>query len=367
MTTLITIFRDVRDPREVNARHDLPAVLFLALAGTLCGARNCVEIAEFAAANVEELSQIVALPHGAPSHDTFSRVFRLLDPAELSRAFAAFMAALREQLKLGSARGVVAVDAKALRRGYERGRAHMPPLMVSVWDSQTRLAIAQQRAPGGSEVKATLALLKGLVLKGCTLTADALHGHAAMAATVRAAKAHYCLGLKGNRGPLFAAVEAAFAAAGERAPFHSSTEAGHGRREERRASVLPAEALGRTYGFPDLKAVGRIAARRTLAGGRQASAVRYVVMSRRLSPRKLLEVVRAHWSIENHLHWTLDVIFDEDDARSRKNYAPENLAVFRRLAINILNTHPDPGSTASKMRRARWSKDFFLSLFTHLR
>lgn len=367
MSTLITILREVRDPRDLNARHDLAAVLFLALAGTLCGARNCVEIAEFAEANVEDLSAIVPLPHGAPSHDTFSRVFRLLDPAELARAFAAFMATLREALKLGSAQGVVAVDAKALRRGYERGRAHMPPLMVSVWDSQTRLSIAQQRAAGGSEVKATLALLKGLVLKGCTITADALHGHAEMARTVRAAKAHYCLGLKGNRGPLFAAVEAAFAAAGDGAPFHQTTEAGHGRREERRASVLPAAALGRIHAFPGLQAIGRIEAGRTLADGRQARAVRYVVLSRRLAPQKLIDIVRAHWSIENHLHWTLDVIFDEDDARARKNYAPENLAVIRRLAINILNTHPDQRSTASKMRRARWNKDFFLSLFTHLR
>jgi predicted transposase YbfD/YdcC len=294
-------------------------------------------------------------------------VLRLLDPAELAGAFAAFMSALRQELGLGPARGVVAVDAKSLRRGYERGRAHMPPLMVSVWDSQTRLTIAQERAPGGSEVKTTLALLKSLVLKGCTVTADALHGHAEMARSVRAAKAHYCLGLKGNRGPLFAAVEAAFAAAGEGAPFHQTTEAGHGRREERRASVLPAVALGRKHDFPGLAAIGRIEASRTLGNGRQARAVRYVVLSRRLGPETLLEVVRAHWSIENHLHWTLDVVFDEDDARSRKNHAPENLAVIRRLALNILNTHPDQRSTASKMRRARWNKDFFFSLFTHLR
>lgn len=367
MTGLITILREVGDPRDVNARHELAAILFLALAGTLCGAKSCVEIAEFAEANVEELSAMVPLPHGAPSHDTFSRVLRLLDPAELARAFAAFMSALRQDLGIGPARHVVAVDAKSLRRGYERGRAHMPPLMVSVWDSQTRMTIAQGRAPGGSEVKATLALLKGLVLKGCTVTADALHGHAEMARSVRAAKAHYCLGLKGNRGPLFAAVEAAFAEAGETAPFHQTREASHGRREERRASVLPGAALGRTYGFPGLVAIGRIEASRTLGDGRQINAARYVVLSRRLSPHKLLEVVRAHWSIENHLHWILDVVFDEDDARSRKNYAPENLAVIRRLALNILNAHPDQRSTASKMRRARWNKDFFLSLFTHLR
>jgi predicted transposase YbfD/YdcC len=367
MASLISILREVRDPRDVNARHELSSILFLALGATLCGAKSCVEMAEFAQDNVEELSVMVPLPHGAPSHDTFSRLFRLLDPAELARAFAAFMAALRAELGLGPARGVVAVDAKSLRRAYDKGRAHMPPLMVSVWDTETRLSLAQGRAPGNGEVKGTLALLKGLVLKGCTVTADALHGHAEMARTVRAAKAHYCLGLKGNRGPLFAAVETAFAKAGPGLSFHETTEAGHGRRERRRASVLPAGALGAGHAFPALAAVGRIEACRTTGEGHSATATRYLVLSRPLAPRKLLEVVRAHWSIENQLHWTLDVVFDEDDARSRKNHAPENLAVIRRLALNILNAHPSQGSTASKMRRARWKQDFFLSLFAHLR
>jgi predicted transposase YbfD/YdcC len=366
MASLISILREVHDPRDMNARHDLASILFLALAATLCGAKSCVEMAEFADGNVEELSAMVPLPHGAPSHDTFSRVFRLLDPAELARAFAAFMAALREELGLGPAQGVVAVDAKSLRRGYDKGLAHMAPLMVSVWDTQTRLAIAQGRAPGNGEVKATLALIKGLVLKGCTVTADALHGHAEMARAVRARKAHYCLGLKGNRGPLHAAVEAAFAKAGERVPFHETAESRHGRQERRRASVLPAKALAAAHAFPGLVAVGRIEASRTCGDGPTTQATRYLVLSRRFSPRKLLDTVRAHWSIENHLHWTLDVVFDEDDARSRKNYAPENLAVIRRLALNILNAHPDKRSTASKMRQAKWKQAYFLSLFAHL-
>src|SRR3972149_4526992 len=115
MSSMIAIFREVRDPRDMNARHDLAEVLFVALAATLCGAKSCVEIAEFVDGREEDLKEIVSLRHGAPSHDTFSRVFRLLDPAELARAFAAFMAALREELGLPPPRGVVAIDAKALR------------------------------------------------------------------------------------------------------------------------------------------------------------------------------------------------------------------------------------------------------------
>jgi predicted transposase YbfD/YdcC len=325
-----------------------------------------VEIAEFAESREDELKEIVPLRHGAPSHDTFSRVFRLLDPAELSRAFTAFMTALRGELGLGAPSGVVAVDAKSLRRGYEKGRSHMPPLVVSVWDTQTRLAIASARAPGGSEVQATLNLLKSLTLKGCTVTGDALHCHPAMAKAVRGAKAHYALTLKGNHAALFAAAEAGFAAAGALS-FFETHERAHGRVERRKVSILSASRLPNCPDFPGLKAVGRIEAERTATDGRLQTAVRYVAVSKLFSPAKLAQVVRDHWSIENRLHWTLDVVFDEDDARTRKDNGPENLAVIRRLAHNILNAHPLKKPLASKMRRANWSKIFFLDLFTHMR
>src|SRR5215207_10026828 len=137
MSFLLSIFREVRDPRDINARHDLGELLFLALAATLCGAKSCVEIAEFVEGREEELREIVSLEHGCPSHDTFSRIFRLVDPAQLSSALEAFLAALRKGLGLGlRPKGVVAVDGKALRRGYKKGRVFMPPLMVSVWDAE---------------------------------------------------------------------------------------------------------------------------------------------------------------------------------------------------------------------------------------
>src|SRR5688572_2384673 len=218
MQSFITILRDVQDPRDFNSRHEVGTILFLALAATLCGAKTCVEMAEFVEGREEELSAIVDLPHGAPSHDTFSRLFRLLDPAEMAKAFTAFMTALRAELGLPRPRGVVAIDAKSLRRGYEKGRAHFPPLMVSVWDTETRLAIAQARAPGGNEVAATLELLGSLVLKGCTVTADAMHCHPAMAEAVLAAKAHYALGLKGNNSLLYTEAKRAFDIAGADAP-----------------------------------------------------------------------------------------------------------------------------------------------------
>src|SRR5882724_6602559 len=213
METLITIFREVRDPRDVNSRHLVGSMLFISLAATLCGAKSAVDIADFGEANATMLGEIVELPHGVPSHDCFSRLFRLLDPAELATAFTRFCAALRAGLGLGAPRGVVAVDGKRLRRGYERGRAFMPPLMVSVWYAETRLSLATRHAPGGNEVAATLAALKSLVLKGCIVTGDALHCHPRMATEVRERGAHHAIKLKANHGPLFACAQQAFAAA----------------------------------------------------------------------------------------------------------------------------------------------------------
>lgn len=294
MQSYISILRDVRDPRDINARHPVGTVLFLTLAATLCGAKSCVEVSDFAADREKELSEFVDLPYGAPSHDTFSRLFRLLDPADLAKAFTAFMTALRAELGLGPMQGVVAVDGKSLRRGYEKGRSHMPPLMVSVWDSQTRVAIAQARAPGGNEIAARLKLLGSLVLKGCTVTADALHCHPAMAHAVLDAKADYALDLKANNGPLYAAAERIFAETGADAPSLATEEKAHGRIERRRASVLPAPVAARAL-LPGLKALGRIEAQRNAANGKVETSTRYIALSRKLTPAKMAEVVRAHW------------------------------------------------------------------------
>ena len=365
METLISIFREVRDPRDFNAQHDLPAMLFIGLSATLCGGKSCVDFADFAAANEATFAEIVDLKHGPPSHDCFSRVFRLLDPGEMAQVFTRFMTALRQGLGLGAAKGVVAVDGKRLRRGYERGRAFMPPLMVSVWDAETRLSLATRHAPGSDEVAATLAALKALVLKGCIVTADALHCHPRMAAEVRATGAHYALKLKGNHAPLFTSVQAAFAKADAegKLDFYEESDSGHDRRERRRASVIarPADAPV----FPDLSAVGRIEVERQ-ANDKFAKSVHYVVLSKRLTPKRMLEVTRMHWSVENQLHRTLDVVFYEDDARTRKNFAPQNLAVLRRIALDILRSHPDNRSVGRKMKFAAWNKSFFFELFTHL-
>jgi predicted transposase YbfD/YdcC len=366
LQSIITILREVRDPRDINARHDLGAMLFIGLAATLCGAKTSVDIADFAVANEEELAQIVDLPHGPPSHDSFSRLFRLLDPVELAEIFGRFAKALRAALGLGPAKGVIAIDGKRLRRGYEKGRACVPPLMVSVWDAETRLSLATRAGTHGDEVAASLAVLKSLDLKGCIVTGDALHCHPRMAAAVRERGAHYAFKLKSNHGPLFACAEKAFAAADATAklPFLEHSERAHDRHETRRASIIarPADAPD----FPSLAAIGRIESERRGADGKLSKRVHYIILSKSLSPERLLEVVRMHWTVENQLHWQLDVVFNEDDARTRKNYAPQNLGVLRRMALDILRAHPDNRSPARKMKLAAWKKAFFYELFAYL-
>jgi predicted transposase YbfD/YdcC len=187
-----------------------------------------------------------------------------------------------------------------------------------------------------------------------------------MAQAVLDAKADYALGLKANNALLYAEAERAFAKAAEQAPSVASEEKAHGRIERRRASVLAAPIAARAL-LPGLKALARIDAERTGTNGKTETDTRYFALSRKLTPAKLAQVVRAHWSIENQLNWVLDVVFDEDAARTRKDYAPENLAVIRRLAHNILRMHPSEDSISRKMRRASWSKDFFFELFAYMR
>jgi predicted transposase YbfD/YdcC len=367
MERLLAILREVHDPRDMNARHDCCAMLFVSLMATLCGAKSCVDIADFCDANFDDVAEIVDLSHGPPSHDSFSRLFRLLDPEELSAALAAFAKAFREALNLGAGRGVVAIDGKRLRGAYERGRSHMPPLMVSVWDAQTRLSVAAQAGADGNEVAATLKVLKSLDLKGCVVTADALHCHPAMAEAVLARKGAYALKLKGNNAPLHACAQKAFAAADRAGRLRSAEmrETGHDRTERRRLSLTPAP--DDAPALPGLKLFARVESERTPFGGQGKPKMHYLAVSKIIPPQTLLEIVRDHWGVENQVHWPLDVVFNEDDARTRKDNGPFNLSIIRRMALDILKAHPDKRSIARKMKMATWNKEYFLSLFAYLR
>ena len=355
------MFRRLKDPRASNTRHDLVEILFIALAATLAGAQACTDFEQFALAREDVLRQFLDLEHGVPSHDTFSTVLRALDPHALE-------AVLRRFSKGFGGRGVVNLDGKALRGAFARGKRSVPHHMVNLWAAGTRMALAQRKAPNRNEVAGALELLALLDLDGAIVTADALYCRPDIALLIRSRKGHYVLALKKNRGNLFKAAEALFATTGKASRASQRPVLAHGRIERRQAMVIPAKTLAQQHGFPDVVAIGRIESWRSTAGVKpKKPKVRFFLLSRKLSAKRFLEVGRAHWSIENNLHWVLDVLFAEDACRSRKDHAPENLAVLRKLAINILQTTPGPQRMRHKLLHARWNEAFLLNALRHMR
>jgi predicted transposase YbfD/YdcC len=358
MEPFAAVFGELVDPRASNARHDLVEVLFVALMAMLCGAQDCTDMAIFADAKLDLLRQAVDLKHGAPSHDTFSRVFRLLAPEPFEAAFSKFTRAMA-----GALQGVVAIDGKALRGAYEKGRKSTPLHLVNIWAAQTRLVIGQRLAPGRNEVLGAQQALALLQLEGCIVTADALHCRPDTARIIRASGADYALAVKANQPGLLARVQALTAAADPAQQASQPSRLAHDRLEQRSALVVPVHDID----FPGIVAVARVTARRqTARQPDQPDTVRWFVLSSLLSAQHMLEVARTHWSIENQLHWVLDVALLEDASRSRKDNAPQNLAVLRKLALNALRTHPQKASIKGKIKRAGWNDRFLISILAHM-
>jgi predicted transposase YbfD/YdcC len=355
-------FSSLIDPRKNQAKHDLAEMMFIALLATLCGATSCCDIALFGQAKEALLRTILVLEHGIPSHDTFSRVFRILDPKSFETVFRRFT---KEFAIAAGIKGVVALDGKALRRAYETGKSHMPPVMVTAWSAKTRLALANALAPGNNEVAGALQLIQLLQLKGCIITTDALHCHRGMAEAIVERGGDYVLGVKENQPGLLRDAKAAISAAEHKNAKQTTTkDAAHGRKEIRTAIVAPVPDMAENHNFPGLKAVARITSKR----GRDKTVQRHFLLSQRYTAAELLCTTREHWGIENRLHWTLDVVLDEDHARSRKDHAPANLAVLRRLAVNIARAHPDTKtSLRGKLKRAAWDDSFLIDMLLNMR
>jgi predicted transposase YbfD/YdcC len=359
MEKFTTFFAGVPDPRAANVRHELLEVMFIALASLLCGAETCADMADFGRAKQGLLAQILKLPHGTPSHDTFSRVFRLLCPEAFEAAFARFTAAFSRPLQ-----GVVAIDGKALRGAYLRGRKTTPLHLVNIWAAETRLAVGQRLAPGRNEVAGALEALSLLSLEGCVVTADALHCRADVASAILDQGGDYVLALKDNHPNLLRQAKAALDAPTSGADHAAAPLViAHDRAETREALVTALPDLD----LPGAVAVARITSRRQAHQDADTPVVRHFILSRLFSATRFLEIVRAHWGIENQLHWVLDVVFDEDASRSRKDNAPQNLALLRKMALNILRTHPDRASLRRKIKRAGWEDSFLSSLIAHMR
>ena len=360
-------FAAVPDSRSGNARHDLSEILFIAFAAVLCGAETCVDMAEFGTAKADLLGSVLSLKHGIPSHDTFSRLFRLLDPKPFEAAFRRFMARFAEALsgQAGLGGQTIALDGKSLRGAVDRARRTQPLHLVTAWSAEQRLVLGLQRAPGRSEVTAARAIIALLDLTAATVTADALHGNRATAQAIRERGGDYALVIKGNRGPLHRDARDLFANA-DPADAAATTDTAHGRHETRTAWVRPVPGWAETYRFPGLTAMARIDSLRRIGDTTQRQ-TRYIALSRTLEPAEALRLVRAHWSIENNQHWLLDVALAEDRIHTRSDRTAENLALLRRLALNLLRADTANGSIRAKIKRAAWNDTYLLSLISQMR
>lgn len=367
MSSLITIFRDMPDPRSGNAqRHELLDILTIALVASVCGAETCVDFAEFAEDREPLLREFLSLENGLPSHDTFSRVFRLLDPQAFGRAFEAFLTDLGED-----GAGVLAIDGKTLRRSFDRAAGRSPLHVVTAFGADARMSLGQRAvAVGENEITAARALLTTLTLQGALVTGDAIHAQAETAQLVLDRGGDYLFVLKANRPAMLREVEAFFADPPEPMQVFETVDAEHGRVETRRHRVthsvdwlLGDRAEPGTPHMPGLATLACVEAQRDDG----PISTRYYLSSAPLSAQAFARAARAHWSIENSLHWVLDVSFDEDNARNRKDHGPENLAILRRLTINLLRTARPKLAISRKRKRSGWSDAFARSIIGQMR
>lgn len=363
MQIFLSALKDVPDPRASNARHDLGELLVIAFVSVLCGASSCAEMAAFGRSKESFFRGFLKLKHAIPSHDTFSAVFQMIDPKALDAAFGKVLADVAAALREGD---VIAIDGKALRGARDKDESARTRMMVSAYASRLRLTLATVSADHGTELNAGLEVLGLIALKDKVVTADALHCNRRTVAAINAGGGDWCLALKANQDSLLSDARACFGQLTEGHPQACTEDSGHGRKEQRKAVVAQAKGLAEHHEFPGLKAFGRIDSRRE-ADGKTTSETRYFALSWTPAPEVLLDTVRAHWEIENALHWQLDVSFREDAARNRKDNSPGNIAVLRRRALDVVRRDTSKGSLSIKLKRAGWDEAFLCSIINGLK
>ena len=367
MREILSIFQDVEDPRSGNARrHDLHEVLTIALLSMLTGGRTCVDMEDFGCVWEPWLREFMTLENGIPSHDTFSRLFRMLDPSGLQKAL--LRLAQNWADRLGD---VAAVDGKVLRRSFEDASERSPTHLLQAFASQAKLTLAQVEVDGKSnEIPALPELLELIDVKGRTVTADAMHAQRGTAAAIVAGGGDYALALKRNQGTLREDVATYLDDPPESAELlsHQQVGKGHGRVEKRTATVChDVDWLLERHDWPGLSAIGKVVAERRLADGTESVDARYCLLSAQPDAERFGRIVRSHWAIENSLHWVLDVSMDEDRARNRKGNGAACLAVVRRLALNIARMHPDKRSVRRKFLHAQRKQEFLVDMIRRIR
>jgi predicted transposase YbfD/YdcC len=331
----------------------------IALCTVLCGGQSAMDMARFAQAKEAFLRGFLKLENGLPSHDTFSRLFRLLDPQQFSAAFQRFMAKFS-----GTVQGVVAIDGKVLRRSFDRASGKSALHMVSAWGCEQRLVLAQVATDAKSnEITAVPKLLEMLSLKGTIVTVDALNCQRAIAQQIVEQGGDYAMALKGNQGTLHDDVRTFLddpACPAE--PGVQTVEGDHGRIETRTATVCSDIGwLQADHHWPGLAAIGKVKRIRETAD-KTTTETAYYLLTTALSAERFNEVAREHWGVENRLHWRLDVVMNEDQARARLDNGPHNMAVLRHMAINVMQKNGDKDALRGKFQKAGWDNAYLSRL-----
>jgi predicted transposase YbfD/YdcC len=365
-TTIENHFSQINDPREANKSHKLLDIITIALCATIAGCDGWSQFEEFGQAKVEWFKTFLALPHGIPSDDTFARVFAAIDPVEFREAFLSWVQVIQD-LTQGE---VVAIDGKTLRRSHDREAGKKPIHMVSAWASENHMVLGQMKTDSKSnEIRAIPQLLRLLDLQGCIVTIDAMGCQKGIAEQIVNQGADYVLALKGNQGRLHEDLRLFFQDALQCGfqdtdyEYWESIDGDHGRIETRRywttsdLDWLPDKPL-----WKGLKTAVMVQRVRDIKDKVTVETC-YYISSLDNHPQRLGEAIRRHWSIENELHWVLDVVFREDDSRIRKDHAPENVALMRHMALNMLKKENSKRiSIKTKRLKAGWSNQFLAKI-----
>jgi predicted transposase YbfD/YdcC len=357
--SLIISFQDLPDPRvEGRCDHKLIDIIVMAVCAVIAGAESWVDVANFGEAKQEWLSRFLELPGGIPSHDTFGRFFAALDAEALQTAFMRWV----EGVFRVSKGQVVAIDGKTVRRSHDRTLGKDAIHLVNAWATHNGIALGQWKTDTKSnEITALPPLLRQLNVAGCIVTVDAMGAQTTIAQAIRDEKADYVLRVKDNQGHLHQDLQDWFAHADHvqfadmQHGYAETVNKGHGRIEIRRGWVindpLAFDYIRNYEGWADLQTIVRVQRERRLKDKTETDTA-YYISRLPADAELLLMATRFHWAVENSLHWVLDVIFREDDARVRVGHAAHNMAILRQMALNIIKQDTSKGSIRTKRFKA---------------